>query len=57
MTLPDPTTTTDIYLAAILAALRRIEVSLEEPQPVQDDNEADLVENDHFLSREGYLRR
>ena len=44
MSLPDPETTTDIYLAAILAVLRRIEDSLEEPQPVQDDEEVDLVE-------------
>ena len=44
MNLPDPETTTDIYLAAILAVLRRIEDSLEEPQPVQEDDEVDLVE-------------
>jgi len=45
MILPDPETTTDIYLAAILAVLRRIENSLEEPQPVQEDDEVDLVEH------------
>jgi hypothetical protein len=44
MTLPDPETTTDIYLAAILAVLRQIEDLLEEPQPVQEGDEVDLVE-------------
>ena len=48
MSLPDPETTTDIYLAAILAALRRIEDLLEEPQPVQEDDEVDLVEKDFY---------
>ena len=44
---PEPRPFTEVYLAAILAELRRIAALLEEPQPVQDDGEVDLVEKDY----------
>lgn len=46
--IPEPRPFTEVYLAAILAVLRRIEELLDEPQPVQDDGEVDLVEKEYF---------
>ena len=50
--IPEPETNTEVYLAAILAELRRlVDDLLEEPQPVQEDDEVDLVEPVTFVRR------
>jgi len=54
--IPDPEITTEIYLAAILAELRRIGDLLEEPQPVQEDGEVDLVEPNYYFKKQDYDR-
>ena len=50
--IPEPETNTEVYLAAILAELRRIGDLLEEPQPVQENGEVDLVGLDYFKKQD-----